>query len=236
MPARDWYTDIFSAVSFAISRWLEMVRAAVFSAGRTHPDPSAVMSTMPVWTEQVDGLLEDLMDVQEAAWAEQSGNPAVSVNSFMLSQLALTRNLLVRLPDEVYQRVFADIVEGQQAGESADQIADRIDATLLFTSGEWWPNRARVITRTETNRAWQSGTIAAAMYYEPPTGRGWVKEWKAELLSTTRPSHRRADGQVRRLTDTFTVGGANLMYPLDPSAPADEVVNCLCDMIIREAR
>lgn len=227
MSARDWYATIFSAVSSAITRWLKTVRAAVFAAGHNHPDPSAVMSTMPVWMGEVDTILEALTKVQEAAWADQSGNPAISVNAFMLSQLALTKNLLVRLPDEVYNRIFAEITQGQQAGESAEQIADRVDAALIFTGSEWWANRAKVITRTETNRAWQSGTLAAAQYYEPPMGRGWVKEWNTDMDGNERPSHRRANGQVRRLTDTFTVGGANLTYPLDPAGPADQVINCV---------
>lgn len=227
-------SSFLGRVSAAITRWLAVARKAVFSAGRRYPDPSAVMSTQPEWDREVDGLLADLDEVNRAAWEDASGRPYISANGFAVTQLALTENLLKRIPEETYQRIFAELVEGQQAGETIDQIADRIDRALLFTGSEWWPNRARVIAQTEVHRAWQNGTLAAALYYEPATGPGWTKTWHTELDGRERASHKRADGQTRRLADTFQVGGNNLMYPGDPTGSADEVINCRCDMVIEE--
>lgn len=222
-------------VSAAITRWLAVARRAVFSAGRRYPDPSAVMSTQPEWDREVEGLLVDLADVNAAAWVDSTGRPFISANGFTVTQLALTENLLKRIPEETYQRIFAELVEGQQAGESMDLIADRIDRVLLFSGSEWWPNRARTIAQTEVHRAWQNGTLAAALYYEPATGPGWTKTWHTEMDGRERPSHKRANGQRRKLADKFQVGGRDLMYPGDPTAPADEVINCRCDMSIEES-
>jgi hypothetical protein len=148
----------------------------------------------------------------------------------------LTENLLKRIPEETYQRIFAELVEGQQAGETIDQIAARIDRVLTFTGSEWWPNRAKTIAQTEIHRAWQNGILAAALYYEPPTGPGWSKTWHTEMDGKERASHKRANGQKRKLADKFQVGGNDLMYPGDPTAPADEVINCRCDLVIEELR
>lgn len=234
MTFRDEEPGILAKITRYITEWLASVRAAVFSAGRTMPDPTGVNATRGVWVSQVDRFIDDLEEVARTAWTTTMDEPYISTNSFIQAQLAITRNLLVRLPDDVYNRIFAQISEGQAAGESTEQIADRVDMVLTFTGSEWWPNRARVIASTETHRAWMSGVLAAAQYYEPAGGRGWVKEWVSKEDSDTRPAHRRADGQTRTLRDTFTVGGESLMYPGDASGYAWNVINCRCDMNIKE--
>ena len=224
-----------SLVRSVIEGWLAGVRGLVFSAGRLYPDPSGVMARAGDWLQRVRGqLIPALEQTAAEAWEEESGQPYVSNNSFVLAQLALTENLLVNIPNEVYNRVFAAIVDGQQAGESREQIADRVDEVLFLTGSDWWEARARTIAQTETHRAWQSGILASALYYEPATGPGWVKEWHTEMDGRERPSHKRANGQVRRLSEPFSVGGALLRYPGDAAGPPDEVINCRCDMIIRE--
>lgn len=238
MPsASGWEPKIFAVVAKAITEWLTKVRQAVFGNGRAYPDPSAITATTPDWIESIQSdILPALEQVAQDGWTDQAGKGVISLNGFVASQLAITENLLVRLSDEVYNRIFEQITIGHTNGETVDQIADRIDAVLFFTGSEWWPNRAKTIAVTETHRAWQAGTLAAALYYEPATGESWIKVWVAEDDDKTRPSHRRADGQRRILSDTFTVGGVPMMYPGDPAAPGDEVINCRCDMSIQEGR
>jgi uncharacterized protein with gpF-like domain len=226
--------SFLSSVLGAIGRWLQQARRLVFMAGFLYPDPSGVTASQGDWIREVRALLPELEQTAAEAWQQQSGREYVSNNSFVRAQLALTENLLVRIPDEIYQRVFAEIADGVTNNESREQIAARVDQVLTITGSEWWPNRARVIAQTETHRAWQAGILASALHYEPATGPGWVKEWSTEMDGRERPSHRRADGQVRPLNMPFNVGGALLKYPGDAAGPADEVINCRCDMIIRE--
>ena len=56
------------------------------------------------------------------------------------------------------------------------------------------------------------------------------KEWIASFDDRTRSSHSEADGQIVMANDTFFVGGSQMMFPGDPSAPAAEVVNCRCSI------
>jgi HAMP domain-containing protein len=60
-----------------------------------------------------------------------------------------------------------------------------------------------------------------------------VKEWASVLISTTRDTHRSADGQQRPADQPFDVGGEKLQYPMDTSlgASAGNIVNCLCSVL-----
>lgn len=233
MPASEEEPGVLAAVWQAIKEWLPVLRRYVMGSGR--PDPSAVEAAGPAWTEALDRhVMPALETVVDHAWRWQSGEPFVSASSFAQAQLAITRNLLVRMPDDVYHLIFSQISEGQALGESDEAIAARIDRVLFQTGSEWWQNRAKVIARTEAHRAWQAGRLAAAQYYEPPTGPGWTKTWRADLDGHERPAHRRADGQTRRLTDTFQVGGEDLRFPGDPAGRADNVIQCRCDLDIKK--
>lgn len=54
------------------------------------------------------------------------------------------------------------------------------------------------------------------------------KVWIATIDGKTRPTHFAADGQRAPLAGSFTVGGASLAFPADPTGPAAEVKNCRC--------
>lgn len=233
MSATDEEPTVLARVLEAIRNWLPVLRRYVMPAG--DPNPTGVEDAQPAWAEQLDRvIMPALRTVVDHGWVWQSGQPFISSNSFAQAQLALTRNLLVRMPDDVYNAIFAEISTGMANGEDNDTIADRIEAKILTSGSEWWENRAKVIARTETNRAWNAGVLAAAQYYQPPTGRGWTKTWDADLDGHERLAHRRADGQTRGLTDTFQVGGEDLRFPGDPAGRPDNVINCRCNMTIKK--
>ena len=232
MPAPEQEPGVLTRVLAAIRAWVPVLRSFVMQSGT--PDPTGVDDARPAWAEQVDDkIMPALETVVDHAWRWQSGEPFVSGNSFTQAQLALTRNLLVRIPDDVYNAIFAEISDGVAAGEDQATIAARIEDKLLTSGSEWWDNRAKVIARTETNRAWNAGVLAAAQYYEPPTSR-WVKVWDTDVDGHERPAHLRARGQVRSLSDTFQVGGEDLRFPGDPAGRPENVINCRCSMTIRK--
>lgn len=148
MSASSEEPGVLAKVLAAIRAWLPNLRRAVFGAGQ--PDPSGVELAQPAWADLVDSqIMPALETVVDHGWTWQSGEPFVSTNSFTQAQLAITRNLLVRMPDDVYNLIFSQISEGVALGESNQQISDRIDRVLFSTRSEWWENRAKVIARTE---------------------------------------------------------------------------------------
>lgn len=230
---------VYRVVSAALTRWLAAARDMVMAPFRRYrmmPDPSGIYATQQLWDNEVDTILTVLGQIAMGAWVEATDVPPVSRHAFVMSQLAQTQNFLVRVPDEVYNLVFAEITDGVNGGEDVEQIAHRVAVVLDFSGSERWPNRARIIAITEVTRAYGAGTVAAGMEQSRITGRMLRKRWETEHDQRVRASHRDVDGDVVDLTAPFYVGGFPLLFPGDPMGPADEVVNCRCDLVIVNER
>lgn len=92
--------------------------------------------------------------------------------------------------------------------------------------------RARTIVRTETVRASNFGTLAAAHDSEFEQ----VKIWIAVNDARTRRTHRHVtgvDGEQRDILKPFSNG---LMFPGDPDGPPEATINCRCVIAIRSKR
>lgn len=242
MSAADWEDRVYRAIVDWLARLLKAAEAAVLAVFRrfgSMPDPVAVYESTPLWTEAVDDLMDLVDDVVQAGWEATTTMAYPSNNAYAQAQLAMTRNLLARIPDEVYHQVFAVISDGANLGESNQDIAVRVEQVLQVNGSENWPGRARVIAITETNRAYNSGQYAGALLSEQEEGVPLLKEWSAHMhgkgAERTRDTHRAADGQRRRLREPFDVGGFPLMYPGDPAGPPQEVISCRCAMSIVDA-
>ena len=230
----------YSAVWGALRGWLPRVAEAVLAPWRKHkapPDPTAVHGQAGLWVTQVDGPILTALQLSVREGWDAAGFPVpyVSTSSFILASLATTRNLLVRVPDEVADLVFAAIAEAGPAA-SQQQIAEAIDQVLSATGSERWPGRARVIARTETTRAFSAGMVAAARARVQATGSPLRKRWNARDDDRTRTSHHEVDGVTVPLEGVWWVGGVPMSRPGDELAPPDQVVNCRCRLQIVEVQ
>jgi hypothetical protein len=226
---------LLGVVGASLKRWLGKAREAVLAPYRQYkmsPDPSAIFSTVDDWGQEVDTILTRIGAISMSAWSQATDVPPVSRHAFVMSQLAQTQNLLVAIPNEVYNLIFAELVDGTNAGEDLDQLAARVDRVLSYTGSDRWPGRARLIAQTETTRAYGAGTLAAGLEQSRVTGRLLRKRWDTEKDARVRTDHREVDGEVRDLGSPFNVGGFPLLFPGDPMGPADEVCGCRCGLII----
>lgn len=121
-----------------------------------------------------------------------------------------------------YEAIQAELVEGVTAGESIDDIAERI--RTVFTQAD--ASRAATIARTEVVSAYNGASALGAAQLPADVVAG--QEWIATRDARARPSHAAADGQIRVIGEPFEVGGAVMAYPGDPSAGAKNTVNCRC--------
>lgn len=235
MPRRTDEDRLTGVVGAVLLGWLNRVKERVLAPWRQHrlqPDPTGVYQEQGAWDQGVDTILTTIGRIAMSAWSEAVDVPPVSRHAFVMAQLAQTENFLVRIPDEVYELVFAEITDAVNAGEDVDRIASRVDRVLTYMGSERWPGRARTIAQTETTRAYGAGALAGGMEQSRVTGRMLRKRWDASNDERVRVSHRDVDGEIIDLGMPFYVDGVPLMFPGDPMGPPETVINCRCDLTI----
>lgn len=147
---------------------------------------------------------------------------------------AETRRLQGRI-DEV-ERILDDPDNGLDDAEIRALRSQRGQLyEALYEAKGGWEWKARRIARTEAALALNAGTYYAALASAEANEETLWKHWIATADVRTRATHVVADGQVRLLSDHFTVGGTPLLYPADPAGPGHETINCRCSLLIFDA-
>lgn len=229
--------SIRNAVWAGLSGWLVRLSRRVLRSGRP-PDTDAVWAMAPAWRETVDGIIEAaILPAMKRAYRVTTGDDGEIASRPRLARyLAEVRNRLVRVPDETFDLIAGEVSEGVNLGEGIPQLANRVDEKLSLTDSERWRNRAVAIARTESIGALNAARLESfrAMAENEPDVV-FEKTWLATTGDgRTRPAHAAADGQRVGLNDPFIVGGFPMMFPGDPSAPADLCINCRCTMLLTE--
>lgn len=121
------------------------------------------------------------------------------------------------------QHIASSITQGVLQGESMDKVARRVRSVADMDY------RAAMRTaRTAMTSAQNAGRVDA---YRRAEGMGIRvrKQWLATLDGRTRHSHRRLDGEVVGMDESFSNG---LGYPGDPGPGiGSEVYNCRCTLV-----
>lgn len=139
------------------------------------------------------------------------------------SSEALSRDLR----DRRYDRTVRSSI---RSGEPLDR------ATILRMTERYRERylmlRSETIARTESVRVVSQARRDVFQQTVQDLGldrRKIVRVWNATKDKRTRDSHITMDGQEVALEEPFTSGaGHKLMFPGDPSAPAEETINCRC--------
>lgn len=233
MSRSDDEDHLFGVVTSSLKSWLSKVSEAVMRPWRTYkgqPDPRAVYQVP--WDPEVETILTELGKISLNAWSQASDVPPVSRHAFVMSQLAQSRNFLVRIPDETADLIFAAITDTVNGGGNTQAVANAVDNVLTWTNSEYWPHRAKVIAVTETTRAYGAGTLASGMEQARVTGKPLRKKWLNEADKRVRPTHRAVTRDAIPLTAMFQVGLDLMLFPCDPMASVDECAGCRCDLEI----
>lgn len=214
------------AVLAAYAAWLSELSATIFSA--LPLNPAIVWSLVPRWNNQVRELMRDLEAIAKTGWEDAAAQlgldtPFDITNPVVQDQLRRTRNFMTQTPDEVYRMIIRVLDEfpGDQAAQER-----AVENILDITGTVNWPARAKTVAVTEVHRAFNFGSLAAAMN----VGRGVTKRWDSKDDAATRPAHTRADGQTRPVFQAFIVGGEALQAPGDPAGSAWNVIQCRCKL------
>lgn len=135
---------------------------------------------------------------------------------------ARANQLAGNVTQTTYEAIQAALNEGVAAGESIEQLGERI--RTLFT--QTYANRAVTVARTEVISAYNGASVLGAA--QLPSDVVAAQEWIATRDGRTREAHASVDGQLVAIGMNFDVGGEAMAYPGDPAGGASNVVNCRC--------
>lgn len=155
---------------------------------------------------------------------EQAGN-----NEFTAGQQreALTR----ALRDGRFDR---SVVAAVNNSRPLSQV--QIDRMVTRYSERYVKYRAEVIGRTQALRAVNEGTEEAynqAIEAGKIDAANLVRSWSTTMDGRERLTHALLNGQQRGWGETWTTINGEIRYPGDPSAPAEEIINCRCLLTTR---
>lgn len=225
------------AAASGLRRFLGRARELVLAPFRRFgvaPDANAVYAAVPTWQADVDRIMNALTPALQEGWGAANLPGSYPANDpYIQANLALTHNLLVRIPDEVHALVVRAILEGTNRGDDKTAIAARVSDVLDYSGSENWPNRADVIAQTECNRHYNSSLLAHGLLVERQDGGVYMKEWQTQTDGREREAHLRADHQVRVLHQPYTVDDEPLLFPGDPTGSPENVINCRCGQTIK---
>lgn len=155
-------------------------------------------------------------DKRQIAILLQDNDPPFS----RLAHQNLGRNPAVR------RRLQNELSMATILGESQSKIIRRIMA--VTGQAEYQARRVAQTerTRVQSQARWQAGEEAAEK------GVRVMYTWTARMVNT-RDSHADLDGKSIQQGGVFhTIWGNDLRYPGDPSAPAKEIINCHCVLVL----
>ena len=211
--------SIASAGDFATAR--QRVREAYRVNGELEENwretyTPLVAKTYAFGATEVAGVGADLnADVQESGLA---GRSVASVREAIRKRAARLAELI---GDTTAREVLAVIEASERAGLTVSETSRLVGHAVY--GEERVDARSTMIARTESAGALSQGSWDQA---QEMGDLYRTKEWLAFSDAETRETHTACMAQGRIAIDQpFTNG---LMYPLDPTGAADEVINCRC--------
>ena len=146
--------------------------------------------------------------------------------------------LITGVTGEVRRKINTEISRLALGGITPFQAQKNVTAIMGVTArgagnevvGGIGYNAERIV-RTETNRVYNLSGYAQMQEVARVTP-GAQKRWNSTGDFRTRDAHISAHGQLQDIDKPFSVGGENLMYPLDPAGSAKNTIHCRCRMTI----
>lgn len=253
--------DLAAALSELTDRWVERAAVRVGSQklvkGTRHWEPHYDGDTR-------GGVkaLDTAKAVDEDTWqeeAEDAVSPIVTAAAIAAAIVVLT-NMDIAPPTgetirdmatRIVREIVGDVVrmvgrsaarqarllvtlanEADQNGETLRSIRDLIRGQAERVKD--WAHGVSVAASTGTINGATEATLEAAE--EADETLEVRREWVTKRDDKVRPSHKKAHGQSRRLSEPFIVGSSLLRFPGDPLAPIHETANCRCRLRYRHRR
>jgi hypothetical protein len=246
-PRQPSEAEIAAAAAFfttVIAPWLAAIAGPMFPAPSI-VDPLGVLAAAGLWKQAVtrwinNQVLPQVKKPLTILFGPDQGEVIFDQLPFVTQYADTLQNFLVRVPDELFRKIRAQVQTAADQGQSIPDLAGQIKATLLDGGAQYWTNRGETIARTELGAATQGGLINAYTELGNQRGLEFIKEWVDSHDNRVRPAHVNTDGQRRKIFEPYAVGlegGPKFpaMFPKDPILPPGLRINCRCDQLIEEA-
>lgn len=148
---------------------------------------------------------------------------SILASNVLTTATTVSSNTVATASAVIMQTMQASIADPYAATPTkvANAIANRI-------GGQNSVSRAMTIARTETHKAANVSQYTRAESAATDSGLDVVVEWISTNDGRVRDSHKNANGQKRHMGQPFNVGGESMKYPSDPTASAENTINCRC--------
>jgi len=233
---RDHYWKVFDQRRWGFTSWATTQFVGALQ-GQLQPtldllDQRGIVPEPPVPEQPMKQAMEQVWRRVGGAYArsvfsnmEQKQQVDDDEQSFEAALLAFVhrvlptriRSITVTTRGKIKQVVNQALVEGWSVGRAKEQ---------LQKSGIVSDARARLIARTEIISASNKGSLIGAK-----GANMRQKEWLDSDDSRVRRAHAEADHQTVPIDEPFSVDGFDMMFPGDPTAPPQLVINCRCTMV-----
>ncbi|CAL9612844.1 hypothetical protein SUDANB1_05662 [Streptomyces sp. enrichment culture] len=219
------YADALDAATELVAARFSVSRIASMWAQRV---PRLMRRLLGVAETAADAAATQVEDTLPDGWDDL---PARYDDDTLPAQLGDyvtgTEHLLRAVGERLAAVATEELAAGVSAGEDLEQLRARLRARFDREGTQLGATREELIARTESSRAWNSATLAAAQAMTGPD-RPLVKQWQTRRDARVRDAHDQVDGQLRLLDEPFTVAGVSMQAPGDPAAPPELVCNCRC--------
>ena len=178
------------------------------------------------------GLSEQ--DQQQAAKVRQDAADAIAFALIALGLSSIATSLLAAVAqrgaqnfDDEVLRVLRSVLEQADAGAwSADETAQAIKKAFDGIS----ETTAQMMAQTELTTMVNERSLQAAQSVAQSHPQPIYKIWETMQDPRVRPAHAAVQSQTVPVSQPFQVGGYEMMYPGDTSAPMRLVARCRCQM------
>ena len=237
--ANRYYSAYFKRITNKHDGPVKAALDAMIEDGTRQYEDNGIISALP--TEQMTTTLTNLHIDAGTRWARYTDkdikrkvakkNAAIdNYNAFMreyLNRYLLSRS--VKPIEETQRKIMAEIIaQGVEEGIGTNKIAARLRELTAN------PARAKLITRTETGRAMNTGAMFAAANSGVVVNKVWdsAQSNRTRRIPRNQTDHLRMDGISVPFNQPFFVPGMKgfeaMMYPCDPQGSAINVCNCRC--------
>jgi uncharacterized protein with gpF-like domain len=141
----------------------------------------------------------------------------------MVKYLADEKTILVEISEineTTVDKLLLQVQEGTKEGYAIGEVQQAIIDTGIFS-----PERALLISRTETGTAANLGQFVSAK-----VSGATHKIWSTATFEV-RKDHQAANGQKVKIDEDFTVGGEKARFPLDNNLSPKNRCNCRCNTV-----